>query len=183
VEELMAEAATNAPALAACRAKAEAAKNYVDWTICDLYPKLSLQLTFDAKGDSTPLLWNYAAVPAAAQTLFAGRAKTRQIEAAVAQLRSARSELAEAEQQLFNQLLSATLAAERARQSLDAAESAGEAAAQYFDIVANRYEVGDASALERTDAQVALSRAKAEVVAARYNLLDTEIAIDRLVGR
>jgi len=183
VEELMAEAMTNAPALAALRAKADAAKNYVDWTICDLYPKLSLQLTFDAKGDSSPLLWNYAAVPAAAQTLFAARAKTRQIEAAVSQLRAARSALAEAGQQLFHQLLKATLAAERAKQSLEVAESASAAAQEYFDIVSNRYDVGEASVLERTDAQVALSRAKAEAVAARYNFLDTQIAIALLIGR
>ena len=183
VEELMAEAMTNAPALAALRAKADAAKNYVDWTICDLYPKLSLQLTFDAKGDSTPLLWNYAAVPAAAQTLFAARAKTRQIEAAVSRLRAARSELAEGEQQLFHQLLKATLEAERAKRSLEVAESASAAAQEYFDIVANRYDVGEASVLERTDAQVALSRAKAEAVAARYTFFDTQIAIGRLIGR
>ena len=182
LDELMAVAATNAPGLAALRAAADAAKNYVDWTICDLYPKLSLQLTFDAKGDSTPLLWNYAAVPAAAQSLFAAGAKTRQIETAVAQLRIARSKLAAAEQMLYNQLLSATLSATSARQALEVAESASEAAQENFDIVSSRYDVGKASVLERTDAQVSLSRAQAEVVAARYKLLGTQILIARLVG-
>ena len=182
VDELFAVARTNSPAVAALRAAADAAKAYVDWTICDLYPKLSLTLTFDAAGDSSPLLWNYAAVPAAAQTLFAGRAKTRQIETAVAQLRIARSKLAAAEQSLYNQLLAATLSAQRAKESLAVAQSAADAAQQYFDIVSNRYEVGKASPLERTDAQVSLSRAQAEVVAARYNFLDTQILISRLLG-
>ncbi len=182
VGELFAVAQTNAPLLAALRAAADSAKAYVDWTICDLYPKLSLSLTFDAQGDSTPLLWNYAAVPAAAQTLFAGRAKTRQIETAVAQLRSARSKLAAAEQALYNQLLSATLAADRAAESLAVAQSAADAAEDYFSVVSSRYDVGKASALERTDAQVALSRARAEVVAARYNFLDTQILISQLLG-
>ena len=182
VDDLFALARTNAPSVAALRAAADAAKNYVDWTICDLYPKLSLTLTFDAKGDSTPLLWNYAAVPAAAQTLFAAGAKSRQIETAVAQLRAARSRLAAAEQTLYNQLLSAVLSADRARQSLEVAESAAGAAQEYFDIVARRYEVGKASPLERTDAQVALSRAQAEVVAARYNFLDTQILLAQLLG-
>ncbi|MBR6022322.1 MAG: efflux RND transporter permease subunit [Kiritimatiellae bacterium] len=182
VPALMALAREHSPALAALRAAADAAKAYVDWTICDLYPKLSLTLTFDAKGDSSPLLWNYAAVPAAAQTLFAGRAKTRQIETAVAQLRAARSRLAAAEQSLYNRLLSATLSANRARESLEVARAAAEAAQDYFDIVSSRYDVGKASALERTDAQVALSRARAEVVAARYNLLDTHLLLARLLG-
>ena len=182
LDDLWAIAQTNAPSLAALRAAADAAKNYVDWTICDLYPKLSLTLTFDAQGDSTPLLWNYAAVPAAAQTLFAGRAKTRQIETAVSQLRAARSKLAAAEQSLYNTLLNATLSAQSAQDALDVAQSAAAAAQENFDIVSSRYDVGKASVLERTDAQVALSRAQAEVVTARYNLLDTRILITRLIG-
>ena len=182
VDALMAVASTNAPALAALRASADAAKDYVDWTICDLYPKLSFSLTFDAKGESSPLLWNYAAVPAVAQTLFSAGAKNRQIEAAVAQLRAARSTLAEAEQKLYNQVLVATLSADRARKSLSVAETALKAAHENFDVVSNRYEVGKASALERTDAQVALSSAEAAVVTARFDLLDTQILLARLVG-
>lgn len=182
VGALMAVAVTNAPALAALRASADAAKNYVDWTICDLYPNLSLRLTFDAKGDSSPLLWNYAAVPAVAQTLFSAGAKNRQIEAAVAQMRIARSKLAQAEQQLFNQVLTATLSADRARKSLAVAEAALKASQENFDVVSNRYDVGKASALERTDAQVALSSAEAAVVTARYDLQDTQILLARLIG-
>ena len=182
VGALMAVAATNAPALAALRASADAAKDYVDWTICDLYPNLSFRLSFDAKGDSSPLLWNYAAVPAVAQTLFSAGAKNRQIETAVAQLRAARSKLAEAEQQLFNQVLTATLSADRARKSLAVAEAALAASKENFDVVSSRYDVGKASALERTDAQVALSSAEAAVVTARYDLLDTQILLARLIG-
>ena len=182
VDALMAVAATNAPSLAALRASADAAKNYVDWTICDLYPTLSLRLTFDAAGESSPLLWNYAAVPALAQPLFTAGAKNRQIEAAVAQMRAARSKLAEAEQKLFNQVLTASLSADRARKSLSVAEAALAAARENFDVVSNRYDVGKASALERTDAQVALSSAEAAVVTARYDLLDTQILIANLIG-
>ena len=143
---------------------------------------MALRLTFDARGDSSPLLWNYAAVPAAAQTLFAAGAKNRQIEAAVAQLRAARSKLAEAEQQLYHQLVTASLAADRAERSLGVAEAALAAARENFDVVSNRFEVGKAGVLERTDAQVALSSAEAAVVTARYDLLDTQILLARLVG-
>ena len=127
-------------------------------------------------------MWNYAAAPAVAQTLFAGCAKTRQIETAVSQLRAARSKLAAAEQTLWNQLLSATLSAQSAQESLEVAQSAAAAAQENFDIVSSRYDVGKASVLERTDAQVALTRALAEVVTARYNLLDTQILISLLLG-
>ena len=42
--------------------------------------------------------------------------------------------------------------------------------------------MGKASALERTDAQVALSSAEAAVVTARYDLQDTQILLARLIG-
>lgn len=181
-EELMEIARTNAPALAALRASADAAKNYVDWTICDLYPTLSFRLTFDAKGDSSPLLWNYAAVPAAAQSLFSAGAKNRQIETAVSQLRSARSALAEAEQKTWNEIVSASLESSRAMESLSVAQAALDAAEENFQVVSSRYDVGKASSLERTDAQVAVTSAKANVVSARYDWLDSKILLARLVG-
>ena len=97
-------------------------------------------------------------------------------------MRAARSKLAEAEQQLYNQLLVATLSADRARKSLAVAETALSAAHENFDVVSSRYDVGKASVLERTDAQVALSSAEANVVTARYDLLDTQILLARLIG-
>lgn len=175
-------ARTNSPALAALRAQADAAKDYVDWTICDLYPKLSFSLTFDARGDSSPLLWNYAAVPAAAQSLFSAGAKSRQIETAVAQLRSARSALAEAEQKTWNAILSAALDEKRAQESLSVAQAALDAAEENFEVVSSRYDVGKASSLERTDAQVAVTSARANVISARYDVFDAQILLARLVG-
>lgn len=182
-EALMEIARTNAPSLAALRARADAARDYVDWTICDLYPKLSFSLTFDAKGDSSPLLWNYAAAPAAAQSLFSAGAKSRQIKAAVAQMRAARSALAEAEQSTWGAIVAAVLEAGRAADSLAVAEAALDAAKENFDVVSSRYDVGKASSLERTDAQVALTGAEANVVAARYDLAAARMLEARLVGR
>ncbi len=181
-EALMDLARTNAPALASLRARADAAKDYVDWTICDLYPRLSFSLTFDAKGDSSPLLWNYAAVPAVSQSLFSAGAKSRQIETAVAQLRAARSALAAAEQKTWNAILSAKLEEERAAESLSVAEASLEAAKENFDVVSSRYDVGKASSLERTDAQVAVTSAEANAISARYDWLGAKILLAKLVG-
>ena len=180
--ELMELARTNAPALASLRARADAAKDYVDWTICDLYPRLSFSLTFDARGDSSPLLWNYAAAPALSQSLFSAGAKSRQIETAVSQLRAARSALAEAEQKTWNSILAAKLEEDRAAESLSVAEAALEAAKENFDVVSNRYDVGKASSLERTDARVALTSAEASAISARYDWLGARVLLARLVG-
>ena len=180
---LMEIARTNSPALASLRAQAEAARDYVDWTICDLYPKLSFSLKFDAQGDSSPLLWNYAAAPAVAQNLFSAGAKSRQIEEAVSRMRQARSALAEAEQRVWSSITAAALEERLAADSLEVAEAALAAAKENFDVVSSRYDVGKASSLERTDAQVAVTGAEASVVSARYDLVAARILLARLVGR
>lgn len=181
-EALMAIAVTNSPAIRSLQASADAAKAYVDYTICNLYPTISLGLTFDVTGSSTPLLWNYAAAGNVAHSLFSAGDKNRRIEEAVARMRVARSKVAEAEQSLYNNLVTAVLNAERAKKSLDVARVAEQAARENYEIVENRYEVQMASALERTDAQVQLTSARANVVTASFDYLDTQITIAYLLG-
>ncbi|MGN0843978.1 MAG: efflux RND transporter permease subunit, partial [Kiritimatiellia bacterium] len=181
-EALMAIAVTNSPSIRSLQASADAAKAYVDYTIYNLYPTISLGLSFDVTGNSMPLLWNYAAAGNVAQSLFSAGDKNRRIEEAVARMRSARSKVAEAEQTLYNNIVTAVLNAERAKKSLEVAKVAERAARENFEIVENRYEVQMASALERTDAQVQLTSARANVVTASYDYLDTQIIIAYLLG-
>ena len=54
--------------------------------------------------------------------------------------------------------------------------------AVHLFIVSQQYDVGKASELERSDAQVALSSAKASVVSAKYDYFDSQILISRLIG-
>ena len=55
-------------------------------------------------------------------------------------------------------------------------------AQEYFDIVSEQYNVGKASSLERTDAQVSLSDAKAKTVSAIYDYQDALALIANLIG-
>ena len=182
LEALMTIASTNSPSLRSLNASAEAAKAYVDYTICRLYPRISLGLTFDASGTDFPLLWNYAAAGNVAQSLFTAGDRNRRIEEAVAQMRIARSQVAAAEQKLYNELKVAVLNSVRAVKSLETARLAEKAAQENYDIVAQRYAVQMATALERTDAQIQLSTAKANVIAADYDYRDTQIQIAYLLG-
>lgn len=181
-DDLMAIARTNAPALASAIASAEGARYFVDKTVADLYPSLGVSIKFTASGEDSPFLWNLVGAGSAAQTIFCAGAKRRAIDAAVAQLRIARAKVADAELSLYNSLTTAVLDAQRARQQLEVAEKTVEMAKQNYDIVSQRYDVGDASELERTDAQVSLSSAKASAVSARYDYLDAQILISRLIG-
>ena len=104
------------------------------------------------------------------------------IEAAVAQLRIARSKVAQEELSLHNSLITAVLASIRAQQQLKVAIESRDLAEENLRIVDERYSVGKASELERSDAQVALSSAKATVVSAKYDYYDSQILISRLIG-
>lgn len=182
VEDLMAIARTNSPALASLRASAEGASYYVDYTVANLYPSLGLTIQYQATYDDSTLLWNLVGAGQLSQSVFCAGRKRRLIEAAVAQLRIARSKVAAEELSLHNGLTTAVLASVRASQQLDVARQSLKMAEENFDIVSKRYEVGKASELERSDAQVALSSAKASVVSAKYDYYDSQILISRLIG-
>ena len=182
VEDLMAVARTNAPALASLRASAEGASRYVDYTVANLYPSLGLSIQYQATYDDSTLLWQLVGAGQLTQSVFCGGKKRRAIEAAVAQLRIARSQVAAEELSLHNSLTTAVLASVRATQQLEVAVENEKLARENFDIVSERYQVGKASELERSDAQVALSSARASVVTAKYDYLDSQILISRLIG-
>lgn len=182
VAELMDIARTNSPALASLRASAEGASYYVDYTVANLYPSLGLTIQYQASYDDSTLLWTLTGAGQLSQSIFCAGRKKRMIEAAVAQLRIARAKVAEEELSLHNSLVTAVLASVRASQQLEVARQTLDMAKENFDIVSQRYEVGKASELERSDAQVALSSAKASVVSAKYDYYDSQILISQLIG-
>lgn len=181
VDELMGIAYTNAPALASLRFKAEGAKHYVDKTIADLYPNVGINLNYDGSYDDD-WISQLSSTAALTESIFSAGRKRRAIEAAVAQLRIARSEVAAEELSLYNQLTTAHLNATRATEQLNVARDTARLAQENYDIVVARYEVGDASELERTDAQVALTSAKANEVSALYDYYDAQVNIANLIG-
>lgn len=181
VAELMGIAYTNAPTLASLKFRADGAKHYVDKTIADLYPNLGINLNYNGSYDDD-WLSQLTGTASLTESIFSAGRKQRAIEAAVAQLRIARSAVAEEELALFNQLTTAHLNATRAMDQLNVANDTARLAQENYDIVAARYEVGNASELERTDAQVALTSAKANVVSAQYDYYDAQVRIANLIG-
>ena len=70
----------------------------------------------------------------------------------------------------------------RARQSLEVAKLSEESAQQNLDIVNEKYKHGKATAVDRTDAQVSYSTAKANVVTAHFDYLEAQTAVAYLIG-
>lgn len=180
--ELMAAARENTPSLAVLRARERAASAYVDQTIADLYPDLSLSADADLSGRGFPLVWNFSWAIRAAQTLFTGYRKTARIDDAVAQLRIARARVADAEQTLHLELVTALAQRESAHKRSEIARLVQKQAAENMDIVNEQYRVGLSSSIERTDAQVALTRAQSDLIRAYYDEQAAHARIAHLTG-
>ena len=182
VEALIDIARTNAPALASLRAAAEGASDYVDYTVANLYPSLGISIQYQATYDDSTLLWNLIGAGQLSQSVFCAGRNRRAIDAAVAKLRIARAAVSAEELSLRNEITQAILSAIRAQQQYEVAVETQKMAEENYRIVSQRYDVGKASELERSDAQVAVSAAKASVVSAKYDYFDSQILISRLIG-
>ena len=183
LEKLMETARLSEPGLALLTTENAAVLN-VEKAIKDLYPSLNLNLGAVLSGhDPTlPMLWNATGAASLSGTLFTGGKKENAIKLAVLQLKNARASTVAYQQELYKKLSTATLNAELAQKQLQVAQLTESQAQEYFDIVNEQYNVGKASSLERTDAQVALSDAKAKTVSAIYDYQDAMALIANLIG-
>jgi outer membrane protein TolC len=159
-----------------------AARFAVDAAIADFYPALSLQGAFSWSGSLLPM--NYFAFigPALNWVIFSGWQKTGQLHGVVASLREAYATRAQEEQLLFLDLRGAYAALEDTRESLKIASLTVKQAEETLDLVSGRFQVGKASSVELTDAQVQLANARAAEIQARYDFEISIAAIQRSIG-
>ena len=182
VDSLMAIARENAPALAVAHARERAASAEVDRMIAELYPDLTAGFSLDLSGRSFPAVWNFSWFARGVATLFNGKRNLTQIEQAVSDLRSARATVAETEQTLYENLVKAVTQRDGARESSRVAQMVYEQAKENLSIVEEQYKIGTSSSIERTDAQVSVTQAHANVVTAFYDEQDAQAKIACLIG-
>ena len=182
LEQLMARARENEPTLASLRAQEKAADAAVDQAVANLYPDITLGISGEAGGVAWPLLWNVTGLGLISQNIYNGGRDMLDIKSAVNELHIARSKVAEYEQTLFYNLRKALLDARRARDALEVAKRTESLSADNLRIVNERFAVGKASSIERTDAQVQHSNAQAAVVSATFDDFDAQANIAYLIG-
>jgi len=183
-EDLLKQACEKEPTLAAKRFEIAGASASLDAQIAELFPNFKLSFGGNVSGRSTgfPLLWGLSSALSMTQNLFnAGRNMTA-IKKAVTSLQNARSAYEASKQSVYRNIRVAVLQAEHARQSLEVAELTARSAERNLDIVNQKYKYGKATSVDRTDAQVSYSKAKAQAVNARYDYLEAQTAIAILVG-
>ncbi len=168
VVEWMERARKLNPDLCALTAQETAASAAVDEAIASLYPSFSLRADMSGSGDGFPLVWNASGALSAVMSLFDGRRKTGQITEAAAHLRAMRAQRAERENALQLELQRARSDRDTALERFQLSGLILRQAQESLSLVLEQYRQGRASALEVTDAQVAVTRAQAGQVQARY---------------
>lgn len=182
LDELMRNARAHHPGLRQLQAEEQVASAAVDEAIANLYPSIGLQAKYGWSGGQLPLFWNWSAALQSTLQLFTGRDQTWNIEAAVARLRAARSKVADREQQLFQELKNALNQRTSSEQRLNLTDLLVRQAQESLDLVNARYRIGAATAVEVTDAQVALTSARGNQVKAKFDYQAALAQIRHAVG-
>ena len=174
---LFIRARRNNPDLLALQFQAAAADAAVDFAVADLRPNLSFNAGFSWGGGVFPLGRGWSLGPSLDWSLFDGWRKTSVLDAATAQLQSSRSQIADREQQLFQDLTTALVQIQTARAESEVAEVVVRSARETLDLVMSRYRLGLATAVEVTDAETAVAQARAQQVQARHDELTAQASI------
>ncbi len=175
-EDAWEEARVSLPAIAAARAREQAASEIVTAQIADLLPRITASFGFSSGGSAFPMPWNFSFGPSLDWTLFDGLANLYSIDEAAANLRASRTARAAVEQEAWLGVRTAYVSIENARVRLDLTDLIVKSAEENLDLAKGRYEVGAGTAVDLTDAQQALAQARADRVTARADH-DTAIAL------
>jgi outer membrane protein TolC len=177
-EDCWARARKGRPSIASAAAREEAASFLVDAQVAALYPSLSLGLGWSASGPTTPLPWSLQAGPSLSWVPFDGFQRLATIDEATASLKSARADRALAEQQAWLDTRAAFLALEDAKRRVELTALVVRSAEENVRLAQGRFEVGKGTTVELTDAQQALTQARADSVQAQA---DGDLASARML--
>lgn len=177
--EAFAIARTNAPAMRVKRAELRSASAQVDFAMADLYPSVSASVSLDW----TDPLWLWRWGVSGAQSLFTGWKKTTAVDRAVVAMMRADAALAEAEQALSASVALAVAERDNAQKAFATARESVAAAKENLDLVRRRFDLGEASAVDFTDAVADYVTALGGSVTAYYRGQRAEAKLFEVLGR
>lgn len=181
LEELLVLARTNQPALKVAQAKVAAATAAVDAAVAGLYPSLSVSAS-SSYAASTPQTaagsWGLSLI----HSLFGGWNQQDAVKQRVVQLRDARAAFARQEQQTVLALATAHANLNSAQERKTTSDRLVAQTQENLDLVLRQYAVGLSSVLERSDAQLAFTQAKANQINAIYGVERSRAEIFAILG-
>jgi len=154
----------------------------VDAAVADLFPALNFSLSPLFSGDNFPLLWSLDSMLQLSVPIFDGDLRRTAVVAAITALRTARATFADREQQLTQDLTAALSTQATAEQRVRIDVLQVRKASENLELVDERYRIGSASAVDRTDAAVALVQAEIQRTRDHYVLASSDALVRKLMG-
>lgn len=166
-DQAWAYARQHEPRAASAAALEQGASALVDAQVAALYPAINFGASWNASGTAFPLVSNTSFGPSLSWLVFNGMTNQYTIDEAAANLRGARAQKAQVEQQVWLDVRSSFVALEDAKARVGLTALTVRSAEENLRLAQGRYEVGQASAVDLTDAQVGLAQARSDQAQAR----------------
>lgn len=183
-QELREQAIAGNPGLNALRHQAEAAQAGVKIARAGLYPQVGVMVRQDWNDSKIGLdASSYTLAGSLSWTVFDGSVTRSVVDRAAAGRTELAARLAQAENGVAYQAEDARRKADEAERRLAARELAASHAEEATSLVAKRYANGITTITELLAAQAQLDKARADVVAAKYDLAVQRASLRLAVGR
>lgn len=179
----LAEAERSRPELLAAEARVRAARAAHTSARGDLLPTLDATISYGWRGSEFPLDRAWSAGLSAGMPIFDGLFTVRRVQEASANLQAAEFDYADLRLKARQDVESAVLNLNVARDNLRVADQLLAEAQENFDVAEGRYRAGTGSIIEVTDAQVLLTTSRTQDVQARYDLQIARSTWLRALGR
>jgi outer membrane protein TolC len=181
-EPLVAQALDRRPEVKQALAKNKGFEAQVAAARANYWPEISGRADYNYSGDAFPLPNNWDLGATVNVPIFNGLLTASQVDAAKAVLRQGLAALETVRQQVRLDVESSWLNVKAAGEQLAAQREAVRAARENLDLAQARYREGLGSAVEYTDAQVALTQAEGNEAQALYSLQIAQAQLDRAVA-
>jgi len=182
IDNLLALACRNRPEFLELNARLMAREQKIKYLKSEFLPSISGRMSYDWKGDSSPLDREWKVGLSLNVPLFSGLDTSYKLKEAVENLKSVKSRIDSLKLRIKKEVEQGVLNLKEAEERIIATKSAVKQAKENLRLAEGRYKVGLATIIDLTDARVLFLEANTSLITALYDCKIGEATIKKAVG-
>lgn len=182
IDDLFLLACRNRPEFLELNARLMAREQKIKYLKSEFLPSISGRMSYDWKGDSSPLDREWRAGLSLNVPLFSGLDTSYKLKEAVENLKSVKSRIDSLKLRIKKEVEQGVLNLKEAQERVMATKSAVKQAKENLRLAEGRYKVGLATIIDLTDARVLFLEANTDLITALYDCKIGEATIKKAVG-
>ncbi|MDL1980110.1 MAG: TolC family protein [Deltaproteobacteria bacterium] len=182
IDDLFLLACRNRPEFLELNARLMAREQKIKYLKSEFLPSISGRMSYDWKGDSSPLDREWKVGLSLNVPLFSGLDTSYKLKEAVENLKSVKSRIDSLKLQIKKDVEQGILNLKEAQERVIATKSAVKQAKENLRLAEGRYKVGLATIIDLTDARVLFLEANTSLITALYDCKIGEATIKKAVG-